>query len=39
MSKKERRAYKRGAIDMLFSILVLSSWVVMFIIYGYIKFI
>lgn len=38
MSKKERQAYRRGATEMLLSILGISIWVVMFITYGYIKF-
>lgn len=38
MSKKERQAYKRGAIEMLSSIFGISIWLVMFITYGYIKF-
>lgn len=38
MSKKERQAYRRGAIEMLFSILSMSIWAVMIIAYGYIKF-
>lgn len=38
MTKKERQAYKRGAIEMLLSITAMSVWVVMFITYSYIKF-
>lgn len=38
MTKKERQAYKREAIEMLLSITAMSVWVVMFITYSYIKF-
>lgn len=38
MTKKERQAHKRGAIEMLLSITGLSIWVVMFITYSYMKF-
>lgn len=38
MSKKERQAYRRGAIDMLFSIAGISIWAIMITAYGYIKF-
>lgn len=38
MTKKERQAHRKGAIEMLLSITAMSVWVVMFITYGYIKF-
>ncbi len=40
MSKKqiETRAYRRGITDTLLSIAAMGTWVVMFITYGYIKF-
>ena len=38
MSKKERQAYKRGATEMLLSITAMGTWIVMFIAYGYMKF-
>lgn len=38
MTKKERQAHRKGAIEMLFSITAMSIWVVMFITYSYIKF-
>lgn len=38
MSKKERQAYKRGATEMLYSIVGISTWAIMIIAYGYMKF-
>lgn len=38
MSRKERQAYRKGAIEMLLSIAGLGIWIVMFMTYGYIKF-
>lgn len=38
MTKKERQAHKKGAIEMLLSITAISVWLVMFITYSYIKF-
>ncbi len=38
MSKRERQAYRRGIADTLFIISGMSIWIVMFIAYGYMKF-
>lgn len=38
MSKKEKQAYRKGAREMLFSILGMGIWIVMIITYIYIKF-
>ncbi len=38
MTKKERQAHKKGAIEMLLSIAGISIWVIIIIAYGYMKF-
>ncbi len=38
MTKKEKQIYRRGIADTLLSITVIGTYVVMFITYGYMKF-
>ncbi len=38
MSRKEKQAYRRGIADTLFIISGMGIWIVMFIAYGYMKF-